>query len=188
VAYGVWQVERRNADVERINRELHDTADTFGSKKKKHQLNEQDLTQHVEVRSLPLHPRAGCSHRRHPFCLSSPLAVSSCPGQVMNRHDAVFWFGDLNYRVQPLPEPEESETGRSMVGWAERESSRWRLPQRWPSLSTHTQLHVFPHGRRGWGVGAIQVLSAIKNRQWDDLLGFDQLREQQRKKVQAGAG
>lgn len=33
----------------------------------------------------------------------------------MNRHDAVFWFGDLNYRVQPLADVSAVEEMKKLV-------------------------------------------------------------------------
>ena len=43
------QLERRNQDYEKINRELHDTNDTHGTQRKARAANAQDLTYHVEV-------------------------------------------------------------------------------------------------------------------------------------------
>ena len=61
--------------------------------------------------------------------------------QVLNRNDLTFFFGDLNYRVQPLE-----------------------------NLEDRPAMHAIVRGH-------------ISNQEWDTLLGFDQLRAQQRARV-----
>eukprot|EP00045_Choanoeca_perplexa_P015142 m.184180 g.184180 ORF g.184180 m.184180 type:complete len:504 (+) comp16902_c0_seq1:154-1665(+) len=94
------ELERRNQDYEKLNRELHDTNDTYGTQRKARAANAQDLTYHVEV---------------------------------MNRNDAVFWFGDLNYRVQPLADIEAIEEMKKLV-YADIKSHNWA------GLLAHDQL------------------------------------------------
>eukprot|EP00730_Choanoeca_flexa_P018047 TRINITY_DN8750_c0_g1_i5.p1 TRINITY_DN8750_c0_g1~~TRINITY_DN8750_c0_g1_i5.p1 ORF type:complete len:505 (+),score=78.24 TRINITY_DN8750_c0_g1_i5:158-1672(+) len=96
------QVERRNQDYEKINRELHDTKDTYGTQRKARANNEQDLTYHIEV---------------------------------MNRSDAVFWFGDINYRLQPLPDIDAIEEMKSLVCADIR-------AQAWKKMLTYDQLRA----------------------------------------------